>query len=49
MKDRMRDFTKDLTAIEGFNGNTSIEENMIAVREAIKLGIPISGWEIVIG
>nr|WP_300004996.1 PHP domain-containing protein [Tissierella sp.] len=43
MKDHMRDFAADLTAIEGFNGNTSIEENMIAVGEAINLGIPISG------
>lgn len=43
MKDHMRDFAGDLTAIEGFNGNTSIEENMIAVREAIDLGVPISG------
>lgn len=43
MKDHMREFKDKLTAIEGFNGNTSIEENMIAVREAIRLGIPISG------
>ena len=43
MKDKMRDFANDLTAIEGFNGNTSVEENMIAVKEAINLGLPISG------
>lgn len=43
MKGDLRRFADSLSAIEGFNGNTSLEENMIAVREAIILGKPISG------
>lgn len=43
MKNTMADFPRDLTAIEGFNGSTSIEENLMAVREAMRLGIPING------
>ena len=43
MKDEMAKFTKNLSAIEGFNGNTCLEENMMAVREAIRLGVPING------
>ncbi|HHX61673.1 MAG TPA: PHP domain-containing protein [Epulopiscium sp.] len=43
MKDAMAEFAGDLSSIEGFNGSTSIEENMMAVREAIRLGVPING------
>ena len=43
MKDTMAEFAGDLSSIEGFNGSTSIEENMMAVREAIRLGVPING------
>lgn len=43
MKNSMADFKEYLSSIEGFNGSTSIEENMIAVREAMRLDLPISG------
>lgn len=43
MKDTMAEFACDLSSIEGFNGSTSMEENMMAVREAIRLGLPING------
>ena len=43
LKDSMAKFSDHLSAIEGWNGSTSIEENMMAVREAMRLGIGING------
>ena len=43
MKDAMAGFARNLSSIEGFNGSTSMEENMIAVREAMRLGLPVNG------
>lgn len=43
LKNLMKDYAKYLSSIEGFNGSTCMEENMMAVRDAIRLGIPING------
>lgn len=43
MRDSMADYAEYLSSIEGFNGSTSIEENLIAVREAVRLGVPVDG------
>ena len=43
LKNSMADFSDYLSSIEGWNGSTSVEENMMAVREAMRLGIPING------
>lgn len=43
LEDSIADFLGHISAVEAWNGSTSIEENMMAVREARRLGIPING------
>ncbi len=43
LENSLADFANYLSAIEGWNGSTSVKENMMAVRQAKKLGIPVNG------